>query len=255
MQACNGAERPGRTQHASTSPFQCSPPMKQPQAQPAEELSIKYTQAPPLEELSPSDSEGSNASACLCSPTPGSMQSVQSPAGQDLRSVDSPPPSPTVIQAQRPEVPRLFVPGSFAGFAAAPPTLTPTSKARQPLHQSARPSSAASSKSPWRPWSELFGLTSRPLERHSHCGKASLSLGAAKLQTHLALQDFAAGEISVCGDHQMSLVSSRSPVQFEKSEERRTFGSTQLHGVGHEVCLKHCKCHLRPVTGVWHYLS
>ena len=178
MQACNGAERPGRTQHASTSPFQCSPPMKQAQAHPAEELSVKDAQAPPLEELSLSGSEGSSDSACLCSPTPGSMQSVQSPAGPDLRSADSPPPSPTVIQAQRPEVPRLFVPGSFASFAAASPTLTPASKARQPLHQSARPSGATSNKTPWRPWSELFGLTSRPLERHSHCGETLLCQAA-----------------------------------------------------------------------------
>ncbi|KAK9831169.1 hypothetical protein WJX74_005875 [Apatococcus lobatus] len=170
MQACNGAERPGRTQHASASPFQCSPPMKQAQAHPAEELSVKEAQAPPLEELSLSDSEDSNASACLCSPTPGSMQSVQSPAGGDLRSADSPPPSPTVIQAQRTDVPRLFVPGSFASLAETAPSLTPTSKAQQPLHHTARPAGAAWNKVPRRPWSELFGLTSRPLERQSYCG-------------------------------------------------------------------------------------
>ena len=152
LQARNGAERPGRAHHPHAMPLHCS-------------LPSKPGHSSPLEQLSSSGSEGSEGSACLRSPTPGTMQSVQVQPGHQLSSGGSPPPSPTAIQASRP-VPSLFPPGSFLSLLEA------GSKAHNTLPHSARPAwdKPLRAKAPRRHWSELFGAARRPEWQHTRPG-------------------------------------------------------------------------------------
>ena len=196
MQACNCADRPGRAHSLQPSLFSwTSPPPKAKsnshascngQGSSAQQLSgSRQVQIPGGEHSlgRGSDSGDSEGSGCLCSPTPGTMASVQAEPVQpqvvqshpvhSLSSADSPPPSPTAIQAQRP-VPQLFTPGSFLRPLDSEAGSMPGSKPHLALQHSARPPSTARSKVPRRHWSELFRSTPRSDHQRPYPGTAWL---------------------------------------------------------------------------------